>query len=66
MMFGFLSSADETARALAGVAVDFADGLAADVRRTKEIALMARSLASEIGWPRVMAIFADVFAERIG
>ena len=65
-VFGVLEKVDETARALAGVAVDFANGLAADVRRTKEIALMAKSLASEIGWSRVMAIFADVFAERIG
>jgi len=47
-VFRVLERADETARAVAGLAMDIADGFAADVRRTKDIALMARSLAGKI------------------
>jgi len=64
--FKILEQVDETARALAGVAGDFVDGLAADVRRVKGVALMARSLSREIGWSGMAAIFADVIVERIG
>jgi len=64
--FKTLERVDLTARALAGMAMDFIDGLAADVRRTKAVAEMTRSLAREIGWPRMAKIIGEVIAERIG
>lgn len=65
-MIGVINFADKTIREVGGVAAAVADGLAADVRRVKEVSAMARALAREVGWPRVMVIFADVLAERIG
>lgn len=65
-MIGVLNFVDKTIREVGGVAAAVADGLAADVRRIRDVSMMARALAREVGWPRVMVIFADVFAERIG
>lgn len=65
-LFGILSSVDETARAVAGVAEGIVLGVAGEVRDVKRIAMMARSLAREIGWSGMAKIIGEVIAERIG
>lgn len=64
-VFGILEKADEAARAVTGVTVDFARGLAADVRRTKGVILTAGFLASEIGWFRTIVVIGDALMTRL-